>query len=77
MGYCNSQGFVLGCPKPVLGRTVPKNRLKPALYCPKLSKTAQNRPKLSETVNWLQICHIDSWIDIKSVKLKLSSAYTI
>ena len=45
------QGSVLGCQKPVLGRTVPKIRFKPAFYCPKLSKTAPNRPKLSETAN--------------------------
>ena len=57
MFYCVSiqrtktQGSVLGCPKPVLGRTVPKTRFKPAFYCPKLSKTAQNRPKLSKTAN--------------------------
>ena len=45
------QGSALGCPKPVLGRTVPKTIFKPAFYCPKLSKTAQNHPKLSETDN--------------------------
>ena len=62
------QGSVLGCPKPILGRTVPKTRFKPAFYCPKLSKTAPNRPKLSETANWLQKCQIDTWIDIKFAK---------
>ena len=56
---------------------VPKTRLKPAFYWPKLSKTAQNCPKLSETANWLWICQIDTWIDIKSIKFKLSNAYTI
>ena len=70
----NIQGSVLGCPKPVLGRTVPKTWFKPAFYCPKLSKTAQNRPKLSETANWLRKCQIDTWIDIKFAKLKLPDA---
>ena len=46
-----NQGSVWGCPKSVLGRTVPKTRFKPAFYCPKLSKTVQNCPKLSETAN--------------------------
>ena len=41
------QGSVLGCPKPVLGRTVPQTSFKPAFYCPKLSKSAQNCLKLS------------------------------
>ena len=71
---CTNQSSVLGCPKPVLGRTVPKTRFKPAFYCPKLSKTAQNRLKLSETANWLRKCHIDTWIDIKFAKFKLSNA---
>ena len=73
----SAQGSVLDCPKPVLGGTVPKTRLNPAFYCPKLSKTAPNRPKLSETSNWVQICQINTWIDIKSVRFKLSNAYTI
>ena len=68
---CLHQGSVLGCPKPVLGRTVPQTRFKPAFYCPKLSKTAL---KLSETANWLQTCQIDTWIDIKFTKFKLSNA---
>ena len=54
---------------------MPKTRFKPAFYCPKLSKTAPNRPKLSETANWLRKCQIDTWIDIKFAKLKLSDAY--
>ena len=57
------------------GWTVPKTRFKPAFYCPKLSKTAQNRPKLSETANWLQKCQIDTWTDIKFAKFKLSNAW--
>ena len=36
------QGLVLGRPKPVFSRTVPKIRLKPTFYCQKLSKTVQN-----------------------------------
>ena len=58
-------------------RTVPKTRLTSAFYCPKLSKTAQNHPKLSETANWLRMCQIDTWTDIKSVKFKVSNAYTM
>ena len=69
------QGSVLGCPKPVLGRTVPKTRFKPAFYCPKLSKTAQNRPKLSKTANWLRKYQIYTWTDIKFAKFKLSHAW--
>ena len=66
--FANHQGSVLGW-------TVPKTRFKPAFYCPKLSKTAQNRPKLSETANWLQKCQIDTWPDIKFAKFKLSNAW--
>ena len=62
------QGSVLGSPKPVLGRTVPKTRFKPTFYCPKLSITAQNHPKLSETTNRVPVYQIDTWTDIKSGK---------
>ena len=71
------QGSVLGCPKPVLGRTVPKTSFKPAFYCPKLSKTAQNHPKLSKIANWLRQYQIDTWTDIKFVRFKLSNAWKI
>ena len=73
-----NQGSVLDCPKPVLGRTVPKTRFKPACYCPKLSKTAQNCLKLPTEYQCAklilgQISYLGSFGQIGGQKLVLVS----